>query len=288
MKSFFKTLRPYAVAITALFISNSIIANGNSKKTESSLNSGAILNLQDFEKTITKNATADDLEKITNELAEKDFSVEFSNLEYNSAKEITGITIKYGGPNSNSGTYSVSSENPINTIVISSKNGGISLNSVGSNGNSAIMSQGGDVDTENKTAEIEMEFKKRREEMEAKRKLMRVEMAERRKEMQEKMDGTTEKNEKNEAEYQAKRKAKMTTKNLNSTQLNKYELKEFYENSEIKPYIIVNGIESSEAEMKSIEPSAIESVNILKEKNAVALYGEKAKNGAIIVTTRIE
>ena len=289
MKSIFKSLKSITVAATALFITNASIASEIATNTKTPENKRALVTIQDFEKTITKNATKNDLKKIESELAEIGFKVSFSDLEYNTLNEITGITVKYGGQNSNSGSYSVSSENPINTIIISSKNGSISLKSVGTSGNSAVLSQGKTMDAQAQSEEIEMEFQKKLEEMDAKRQELRAEMAEKRKKMQEEMDATMEKNEKSEAEYQAKRNEKLTTRDTNSIELDKDELNEFYEMNKLKPHlIIVNGTEKTKAEMVRIEPSTIESVNILKEQSAVALYGEKAKNGAIIITTKKE
>ena len=51
-----------------------------------------------------------------------------------------------------------------------------------------------------------------------------------------------------------------------------------------KPIIIVDGEETND--LKSISPEEIESITILKEQSAIELYGEKAKNGAVIIITK--
>jgi uncharacterized protein YfaS (alpha-2-macroglobulin family) len=53
-----------------------------------------------------------------------------------------------------------------------------------------------------------------------------------------------------------------------------------------KPLIIVDGIAISEQEMNSLPLSDIISIDALKEEKATALYGEKGKSGAIIITTK--
>jgi len=51
--------------------------------------------------------------------------------------------------------------------------------------------------------------------------------------------------------------------------------------------IIINGVESTKNDMQAINPNNIENVNVLKPEMAKSLYGEKGKDGAIIVTTKI-
>ena len=50
------------------------------------------------------------------------------------------------------------------------------------------------------------------------------------------------------------------------------------------PLYIVDGVEA--ADMNNINPKDIQSITVLKDKTSTALYGEKAKNGVIIVTTK--
>ena len=51
-----------------------------------------------------------------------------------------------------------------------------------------------------------------------------------------------------------------------------------------KSLIIVDGKETND--LKSISPENIESITILNEQSAVDLYGEKAKNGVVIIITK--
>ncbi len=49
---------------------------------------------------------------------------------------------------------------------------------------------------------------------------------------------------------------------------------------------VVDGIIATNDAMKQVEPQDIESISVLKNANATALYGEKGKNGVILVTTK--
>ena len=52
------------------------------------------------------------------------------------------------------------------------------------------------------------------------------------------------------------------------------------------PLIIVNGKEYK-GEMDDIDPNTIASVNVLKDESATALYGDKGKNGVVIITLKV-
>ena len=55
---------------------------------------------------------------------------------------------------------------------------------------------------------------------------------------------------------------------------------------EVKALIVIDGVESSHEDMKKLAPSEIEAISVLKDDKAVAIYGEKAKEGAILITTK--
>jgi TonB family protein len=52
-----------------------------------------------------------------------------------------------------------------------------------------------------------------------------------------------------------------------------------------KPLLIVDGV-ISEMDMNSINPNSIESISVLKDQSAAALYGDKANSGVIIITRK--
>ena len=49
---------------------------------------------------------------------------------------------------------------------------------------------------------------------------------------------------------------------------------------------IMDGKEISEKDMKDLSPNMIQSINVLKGESAKALYGEKGKNGVIVIKTK--
>lgn len=53
-----------------------------------------------------------------------------------------------------------------------------------------------------------------------------------------------------------------------------------------KPLFIVDGKKEDQFAFNTIDPNAIESINVLKDASAVALYGPQAENGAILITTK--
>ncbi len=53
-----------------------------------------------------------------------------------------------------------------------------------------------------------------------------------------------------------------------------------------QPLIIVNGVELKDDDLKNINPNDIESVTVLKDAPSTVKYGDKGKNGVIIITTK--
>jgi TonB-dependent SusC/RagA subfamily outer membrane receptor len=52
------------------------------------------------------------------------------------------------------------------------------------------------------------------------------------------------------------------------------------------PLFILDDVEMPSNDLGSIKSEDIESVTVLKEKKAVEPYGEKGKNGVVIITTK--
>jgi TonB family protein len=53
-----------------------------------------------------------------------------------------------------------------------------------------------------------------------------------------------------------------------------------------KPYVIIDGIPSDNETLANLDQTKIESVSVLKNENATIVYGEKGKNGVILVTMK--
>ncbi len=59
-------------------------------------------------------------------------------------------------------------------------------------------------------------------------------------------------------------------------------------NSAKQPLYFVDGKEISKEELRNIVPTSIESLNVLKGESAIAIYGEKARGGVVLITTKHE
>ena len=53
-----------------------------------------------------------------------------------------------------------------------------------------------------------------------------------------------------------------------------------------KPLIVIDGVISSEGNLKGFNPINIQSINILKGDNATTKYAEKGANGVVEITTK--
>ena len=53
-----------------------------------------------------------------------------------------------------------------------------------------------------------------------------------------------------------------------------------------QPLYIIDGKEATEANIKKIDPKKIERIDVLKDKTAIERYGEKAKDGVIVITLK--
>ena len=57
-------------------------------------------------------------------------------------------------------------------------------------------------------------------------------------------------------------------------------------NSGTAPLFILDGVPISSADFNTISPGDIESISVLKDAAGTAIYGAKAKNGVILITTK--
>ena len=60
----------------------------------------------------------------------------------------------------------------------------------------------------------------------------------------------------------------------------------FVRGTDKDPLVIVDGKPMDGAKLKDIDPKTIDHMEVLKDKAAIEKYGEKAKNGVLIVTTK--
>ena len=67
-----------------------------------------------------------------------------------------------------------------------------------------------------------------------------------------------------------------------------YKIISNYTKKDSEPLIIVDGKEASHDMLKSLNANHIESMTVLKDKSATKKYGDKGKNGVIIMTTKAD
>jgi TonB-dependent SusC/RagA subfamily outer membrane receptor len=53
-----------------------------------------------------------------------------------------------------------------------------------------------------------------------------------------------------------------------------------------QPIYFIDGVEATSTILNELSPDSIESISVLKDKSATALYGEKGKNGVVLITTK--
>ena len=83
----------------------------------------------------------------------------------------------------------------------------------------------------------------------------------------------------------------ITTKGKNAgandqKSLSKVEVNGYEESQDKKPLLLFNEKEITKEAMSSIDPNAIEKVEVIKNENATKLYGNKGKDGVIIITSK--
>ena len=52
------------------------------------------------------------------------------------------------------------------------------------------------------------------------------------------------------------------------------------------PLVVIDGKTVDFEKMKDVDPKTIESIDVHKDKSGIEKYGEKAKNGVIVITTK--
>ncbi len=53
-----------------------------------------------------------------------------------------------------------------------------------------------------------------------------------------------------------------------------------------EPLYVVDGVETSSTTLNKLSPDSIKSISVLKDKSATILYGDKGKNGVVLITTK--
>lgn len=54
------------------------------------------------------------------------------------------------------------------------------------------------------------------------------------------------------------------------------------------PLILIDGVPSSTAELNRIAPQDVETISIIKDASAAAIYGARVAFGVVLITTKME
>ncbi len=286
---------------------NSDIKNNDKAKVFSNNNIASTLNFTQkiIKKKIDKNTTDAELKSISKELKKDNIDFSFKNIKRNSKNEITGINITYKDSDGNTGNYALSSDNPINTFhFYKEENGSIGFKS--ENVNSFQRKKLVEVRELDKAKRKEMmkerEYKmQEREKMMQERKHMMEEhksmSKEKRREMEVHLEKARKEHKKVREEHEKQRKIIIKERmKLHDSLKDKHSNIFIMEHDDMdeneiffrgnKAMFIVDGEESDKNIIKLMSPDDIEHINVLKGEHAIKMYGDKGKDGVIVVKTK--
>ena len=285
----------------------SIISNSIPKGISNNTLAPETINLQELiKKRIDKNTTDAELKTISEDLKKKGILFTYKNVKRNSNNEITGINITYKDIKGNSGNYALSSESPINTFYFfKEENGSIGFKSDNANTRQhvRVIEEG-----VHSNADREALMKERERMMEERNRTMEEHKAlseERRREIEVRVEKAREEHklmreehEKEREEYKKQRKIIIEERmKLHDSLKDKHgnifiekhkahdEGNLFFAGKE-KVLFIVDGEESDGAAVELISPNNIMEMNVFKGDQAIKVYGDKGKDGVVIIKTK--
>ncbi|MDO7174043.1 M56 family metallopeptidase [Mariniflexile sp. AS56] len=208
---------------------------------------------------ITKNYSKKDLKKLEEDLKKEGITLNFKNIKHNNKNEITSINIKMNSKHSNA-HYTINGDTPIAPIKIIINNGAISIGNatVAQAHHIVVVSDNDDeneelVDTDPQKKVSIYKFGNNTNTIAKKETIM---------------------------ESQNRDTKEEVTKSKSKVKLVISETKE--------PLIMVDEKEITQEDMNTIDPNTIEKVDVLKGDKATNQYGDKGKNGVILITTKTE
>jgi len=285
-----------------------------SEKEESQVAEKTIV-INDVIVKITKDTTKEELDNMQKDLEKKGMEFSYSKLDFNSEGEITNIKIKFRNEATGSNSsYIVNTDDdePIKAIYIyTQENGGYGIgNSPDGREHEERMEEHKEHIYEHKLKmkehgqkvkeEHEERIEEERQHMEEQKAQLKEEHEERVKKLKKRHKEM--KVEQEEREYKLKeRKAReknsthihvsndgnhtntfVYSKDSSSNNSRKVEI-----NSNGKdPIYVVDGEITSKKDFKNLDTDEIATINVFKGKNAIAIYGKKAKDGVIQIVTK--
>jgi len=241
-----------------------------------------------FDILVNKNSTDEELERDSNEINEKDgINLKFSKIKRNKKGEIIGIKSTFKSEYGESGTYSVSGDKPISafSFYINSDSEGnrtkMGYKPLNEKNNFVIFSPDGDTTNISSDGSV-VNFNHAESikfivtEIEPDSLLNAININTIKNEDSKTKNIVISKNKfKNLSEVQ-QIELPASSKDYNWNKLNQ----------EDKPLLLIDGEINDNSNLHSLNPDNIESISVLKDKSATSIYGDKGKNGVIIITTK--
>jgi len=215
-------------------------------------------NQKNFIEIINKDSQKNDLELVKKRLKADGIEFMYSNLKFNSNNEIIKISIKVKNETSKvSGTWE-QKNNAIPTIYVGENNGQLIASSSPQNEVKSHYAY-----KKHKSGDI---------------KFLNNEELEKTNYVFVTSDGETK-------TWTSKdgKKEKIIVKEIHKSNKNNAL---FFSSDNEKPIVYVDGKLSDNDEFEKINPNRIKSVSVLKDKTAIEKYGDKGKNGVILITTK--
>lgn len=263
---------------------------------------------------ITKDFSESDLEKLKSNLLKQGIELEYKKLKYNDAKEITGIELSVSNNKGNKAKLSQNGDEPISPISIrfDSKNGTLALGNMGAphaehvwvhksgsgdghkeihkkiivdtGGEKEVIVIGGDGANSFTHEDIDIEVSEDGNVWvsdsgdSTKVKHVKVITLDEDVDSDGSMKIMIRKGEPGSKEVNVK------VKTLSGGDGEKDFF--FISDGDEKPLMIIDGKEMPDAKMEDLDHENIETIEVLKGDKAVEKYGEKAKNGVVIIKTK--
>lgn len=256
---------------------------------------------------ISKESTDADLENLKNKLKQEGYTAKFKGIKRNNKNEITGIKVEITSKSSNA-NYNIDGDEPINPIKISINNNNISI------GNGNVLKEkhmvfiSDDEDEDEVTPSV------------SEKKVIIISSDDEdyttiKKEIIIKNGDSIKFNKKPGSELKPWKvtvarnavsypdadsiKWKSSKKRVGFNWVSDEEMKgsihskseskeKIVTSGDKKPLFIVDGKEITKDDMNSIDPNIIEKVEVIKDDNATRLYGDKGKDGVILITSKKE
>ena len=261
------------------------------------------ISVTNFEVLVDKNSTDEELERESKALKKDGISLKFSKIKRNNSGEITQIKSTYSTKAGKSGTYSVSGDDPIipfSLVMNLDKSGdlnGIGYRPAGKENSFILFSPDGET-TNISTSDSILKFNSAKSfvirsiqseefdlnDLPSDSLLNAIDIQSIKKiKVPKNEDGKTGKISISEKNFKDPNKVAHIELPASSKRFNYNEIIQ-----EEKPLIVLDGEVTENSILKSLNPDTIESLSVLKDKNATTVYGEKGKNGVIIITTKKE